>query len=591
MIIININFWMSKLILFNPLRPLFYLFVLSFIFIFSCKTTSSKVPAHLAQHVDTSALGMVVSAHELSSKIGAEILKQGGNAVDAAVATQFALAVCYPRAGNLGGGGFMVIKDGNQVMTLDYRERAPQAAHRDVYLDSLGHVNGNMSLLGPFASGVPGSVYGLLEVWDSLGEIKDLKKIIGPSIDLAKNGYALTPAEVDRLRQFQSDFKKYAAQSPFVKSDWSLGDTLYQKLLAQTLEKISDHGSDVFYKGEIAKQLVAYYKSYDEWITSEDLNSYSAVWRPAIHTSFYGYDVYGMGPPSSGGIAIAQLLKMYEMYKLDTLDADSDNYLQFIIEFEKRVFADRAAYLGDEDFVEVPVEMLLSPSHLNQSMSNFSPGKPTAVEAIMDSSLLNSEKLHKEHFETTHTSVVDANGMAVSVTTTLNSNFGSKVWIPALGFFMNNEMDDFVAKAGVPNQFGLVGAEANQIEAGKRMLSSMSPTIVSKDDQVQIVVGSPGGSTIITTVFQIILNRLIHGMPAHESIWHKRFHHQCLPNVVMYENNAIDRKAIHKLIKMGYELESVGALGLAKGIFIDSEHQVCIGVGDNRSEDWAEGVK
>ncbi len=569
----------------NSRRIAAFVFITTIILVSGCdkgiKTGFYKIDKSLI-----SEKGMVVSAHSLASDVGVEILKKGGNAVDAIVAVQFALAVVYPRAGNIGGGGFMVIRnpDGSNI-SLDYREKAPMQAYKDMYLDSLGNVIKGLSRTGGLAVGVPGSVAGLITAWKKYGAIKDFKKIIQPAIDLARHGFALSKAEVNRLNRFK---ERFIAQNqlpmPFVKdTEWKVGDRLVQKDLAHTLELIRDNGIKGFYEGENADRLVAQMKKSNGIITKGDLKAYQAKWRKPIYEKYKNYKIISMPPPSSGGIALAQMLKMVAGYPIKKWGFHSTETIHLMTEIERRVYADRAKYLGDEDFYKVPKKQLLGKEYLRSRMKDFTPEKATPSEAILAGS-----KVMLESFETTHTSVVDKNKMAVSITTTLNSNFGSKVMVAGGGYFLNNEMDDFSAKPGVPNQFGLVGAEANAIQPGKRMLSSMTPTIIEKDGKLFMVLGTPGGSTIMTSVFQVFLNVAEFEMNLKDAVNAKRFHHQWLPDEIFYEKGAIDDKTMEELRKLGHHFKNYKYIGLVKAIRVLPDGRLQ-GVGDNRSEDDAEG--
>ncbi|MFK8103036.1 MAG: gamma-glutamyltransferase [Saprospiraceae bacterium] len=540
------------------------------------------------QQTATSSKAMVVSAHPLASKVGTDILKMGGNAVDATIAVQFALAVTYPRAGNIGGGGFMLIRQNDgTVSSLDYREKAPSRATRDMYLDSLGNVIAGLSQRGPLAVGVPGSVDGLITAHQKYGKLKDFKVLIEPAIQLAEQGFGITKMEADRLNKFKADFQKFnEATIPFLKATpWKAGDQLLQKELAATLRLIRDQGRAGFYEGVTAEKIVKEMESNNGIISLQDLKNYQSKWRAAITVPYKDYTVYSMPPPSSGGVALAQLLKIVEAAPLQEWGFHATNTTHLMVEAERRVYADRAQHLGDMDFYPVPTDSLLHQDYLQARMKNFSDQQASESEAI----LAGKFEVQLESFETTHTSVVDEAGNAVSVTTTLNSNYGSKVVVDGAGFFLNNEMDDFSAKPGVPNQFGLIGAEANAIQPEKRMLSSMTPTIVTKKDKVFLVLGTPGGSTIITSVFQVFLNVAEFGMSLEEAVNAKRFHHQWLPDEIMYEVGAFDEATIKDLKAMGHQFNEKKYIGLVKAIQVSADGKM-IGVGDARSEDHAAGL-
>lgn len=506
---------------------------------------------------------MVVSPHPIASEIGVAILKKGGNAVDAAIAVQFAIAVCYPRAGNVGGGGFMVIRqqDGTTA-ALDYREKAPLKAHRDMYLDSLGNVIEGLSTGGHLAAGVPGTVAGLLAAHERYGRLP-LRELIQPAIQLASTGYAITATEANRLQSFQEAFRQHNdTPNPFIKDTWQTGDRLIQPELAQTLLRIQQQGWAGFYEGSTADAIVAEMQSGNGIISHEDLKNYAPAWRQPLVGNYKDYRVISMPPSSSGGVALLQMLGMVESFPLSEMGFHSPAAVHLMAEAERRAYADRAEHLGDSDFYRVPINLLIDEEYLQHRMSNFSANAATVSNLISAGNF----NVVKENFETTHTSVVDAEGNAVSVTTTLNSNFGCKVWVDGAGFFLNNEMDDFSVKPGVPNQFGLVGAEANAIVPGKRMLSSMTPTIIEKNGDVFMVIGAPGGSTIITAVFQVFLNVVEFGMPLDAAVHAGRFHHQWLPDQIMVEKAALDSLTRQALTSMGHTFREVNSMAVIKAI-------------------------
>lgn len=508
---------------------------------------------------------MVATPHPIASQVGLDILKKGGNAIDAAIAIQFAIAVVYPRAGNIGGGGLMVLrtKDG-KFNALDYREKAPSKAHRDMYLDSVGNVVPRLSIDGHMAAGVPGTVAGMVAAHKKYGKLP-FKVLIQPAIDLAKNGYAITQGEVDRLNGNQANFKKYNADdNALVKAEpWKLGEKLVQKNLAATLERIQKKRKAGFYEGKTADYLVAEMARGNGLISLEDLKNYQARWRQPVEANYKNYRIVSMPPPSSGGIIILQLMKIMEQYPLAEWGFQSLNAVHLMAEAERRVYADRAQYMGDPDFFRVPQDTLLNDRYLRQRMTNFNPTQATLSKDILAGDF---KSISKESFETEHTSVVDAWGNAVAVTTTLNSNFGNKVMVHGAGFLLNNEMDDFSAKAGVPNQFGLVGSEANSIQPQKRMLSAMSPTIVEKDGQLFLVIGAPGGSTIITAVFQVMMNVIEFGLPIDEAIKAGRFHNQWLPDEIWVEKAALTPELRKELEQLGHKLREVNYMAVVKAI-------------------------
>ena len=567
-------------------KTFFWIFLIVLIF-GACRQSPVKPPYDIVQSVVEDSV-MIVAEHPLAAKVGEDIFRLGGNAVDAAIASQFALAVVHPRAGNIGGGGFMVIRMANgETAALDYREKAPASAHRDMYLDSLGNVIENISKEGHLAVGVPGAVAGMESAFQKYSKLKDWKLLLEPAIRLASEGFLITESEAIRLNEYKAQFEKNNTDArPFVKkAEWKMGDRLVQPNLARTLERIRDRGAAGFYEGETADLVVAEMQRGGGLITLEDLRNYEAKWREPIIGNYKNYKIITMPPSSSGGVALLQLLTMLEKFPLSEYGFQSAKSVHAIVEAERRVYADRSKYLGDSDFYPVPVDSLLDPDYLAFRMSNFNPEKATLSDSVGTEKF----KLSVESFETTHTSVVDLEGNAVSVTTTLNLNYGSKIIVQGAGFFLNDEMDDFSAKPGVPNYFGLIGAEANDIQPGKRMLSSMTPTIVEKDSSLFLVLGAPGGSTIITSVLQTILNVTDYGMPLDEAVGASRFHHQWLPDVITCEQDAIDTLVRKQLWDMGHTLKNVERMALVKAIQVLPNGDLH-GVGDRRNaDDHAEG--
>jgi len=490
---------------------------------------------------------MVVSAREEASQIGLSILQKGGNAFDAMVATELALAVAYPFAGNLGGGGFMVFRlaDGSSG-SIDYREKAPLAATKDMYLDENGDVIPGLSTLGALAVGVPGTIAGIFEVHKKLGSLP-IEEILAPVIELAERGVIVTENQEKRLANARPDIIKISGENTLFAREFKAYDTIKYPALAQTLRRIAKNGKDEFYKGETAQRLVDFLKSKGGIISMEDLAKYEAKWRDPILFTYRDYLLISMAPPSSGGITLAQIFGMLESFDLAGMGHNSPDYIQVLTETERRAYADRNYYLGDPDFVEVPVTELLDRDYLKYRMESYDPEKAT-----LSSEISQGQIQFVESDETTHYSIVDQFGNAAAITTTLNGAYGSKLYCDDLGFFLNNEMDDFSAKTGVPNMFGLIGAEANSIAPGKRMLSSMTPTIVEKEGNLFMVLGTPGGSTIITSVLQTILNVVEFGMTMQQAVNAPRFHHQWLPDHINFEPEGFEKTTLETLKSKNY---------------------------------------
>lgn len=526
--------------------------------------------------------GAIATANPLASEIGAMILKRGGNAVDAAIAAQFALAVVYPAAGNIGGGGFMVIhlNDGKNT-AIDFREEAPGKATRDMYLDKNGNANPQLSRNGDLSVGVPGTVAGIFLAHKEYGRLP-MKELIQPAIDLAEKGYAITATEARWLNGSQSDFKKYNTVMPvFVNpGGWHAGDTLIQKDLARTLELIRDKGKAGFYEGVTAQKIIAEMRRGNGIITLQDLKNYRAKEREPAIFDYKGYTVETMPLPSSGGVVLQQMLGMLQNYPVDQYGFESVKSVQLMTEIERRAYADRAQYLGDPDFVKVPVKALVSESYLKQRMADYNPERATPSDSI------GAGAVPSESEETTHLSVVDDSGNAVSVTYTLNNLYGSQVVVGHAGFFLNDEMDDFSAKPGAPNMFGLLGTEANSIAPGKRMLSSMTPTIVLKDNKPYLVLGTPGGATIITSVFQTVVDILDFKMDINDAVNKPKFHEQWKPDVVYTEKGFPD-SVKRAMVKMGYTFQERGSIGRTEVIKITKDSIEA--VADDRGDDSAAG--
>lgn len=538
--------------------------------------TNCRKPYTFTRELSTNE-GIVVTAHPIASDVGTEILSKGGNAIDAAVAVAFTLTVVYPRAGNLGGGGFMVYRSSErELLTLDFREKAPGNAHDKMFLDTAGNILPGASLKTILAAGVPGSVAGLWSMHDSLG-ILEWREVMTPAITYARSGYRITQEEAERLNQYRDEFQNANPYPiPFTQNDrWKEGDLLKQPELANTLQRISDNGKKEFYEGETASKLADFMEARNGMITLKDLSDYEAVWRNPLITEVDSFKFISIGLPSSGGIVFSAALKMAFPLLNKNLPLEDAENVHVLIEAERRAFRDRTLYMGDMDFVHVPVDSILSDDYLKDKMSDFNPAhSPDSDEGHI---------VVPERFETTHFSIADKFGNAVSVTTTLNGNYGNKIWVPGLGFFLNNEMDDFTIKPGELNQFMLAGGKPNIIEPGKRMLSSMCPMIIEKSDSLYMITGSPGGSTIITTNLQIFLQYAVFGKSLYESVTSPRFHHQDVPNLVVFEENAFSPITKSLLQKKGHTLEQVEVLGCAEVIVRNSDGSY-IGVSDTRGD-------
>jgi gamma-glutamyltranspeptidase / glutathione hydrolase len=554
--------------------------LLVLILLHSCKSNSSYPETGiLANHV------MVVTAHPEASKVGLEILRRNGNAVDAAVAVEFALAVCYPTAGNIGGGGFLVIRfqDGT-TDALDYRETAPSKASKEMYLDDDGNVIEDLSLFTHLAVGIPGTVDGMLKVYGKYGSLP-FEELIQPAIDLAKNGFPITHIQAGQFNNLKVEFSRLNKSWPaFVKeTDWVQGDILKQPELAETLMLIKEHGRAGFYEGVTADRIVQEMKRGGGLITHDDLKNYASVWREPVTGFYRQHKVISIGPPSSGGVALLQLLKMVENFDLKKSGWQTAETIHLMSEAERRVYADRSEYLGDPAFIDVPVKELLDSPYLAARMQDFNKHAATPSSAINAGKIIGFESE-----ETTHYSIVDKDRNAVAATTTINNSYGSRIVVHDAGFILNNEMDDFSIKPGFPNLYGLLGGEANAIAPGKRMLSSMTPTILEKNDELFMVLGSPGGSTIITSVFQTILNVVDHEMGMQKAVSSPRFHHQWLPDEIVYEKDGISQEVIKSLEAMGHKLRLRSSIGRVDAILVLPEGKL-EGGADPRGDNTAKG--
>ena len=539
----------------------------------------------------------VVSARKEATQIGLEIMKNGGNAYDAMIATHLALAVVHPTAGNIGGGGFFVYRDQDGSSgTLDFREMAPGSAYKDMYLDIDGNVIPDMSTLGGAAVGVPGSISAIFEIHSKFGSLP-IEELFRPAIDLSKNGYVVTEKQSNSLTGKLEDFIKINGNESLYSKRYFEGDTIKNIKFAETLKKISEFGPKAFYEGEIADMIVRDVKKSGGIMTVDDLKNYKSVWRDPVKFKYKDLEVISMSLPSSGGILIGQILKSIEDYDIKSFGHNSVEAVQLMVELERRAYADRSHFMGDPDFMNLPVYELIDKKYVNERMKNFSWDKATPSSEVKHGNIIINES-----DETTHYSIIDKYGNSVSVTTTLNNSYGSKVFVEEGGFFLNNEMDDFSSKPGYPNFYGLIGSEANSIKAGKRMLSSMTPTIVLKNNKPSLIVGTPGGSTIITSVLQTILNVYEFDMDIQDAVNAPRFHHQWLPDVVIFEEGGLDKvkDSILKsknyfVISLPIQMETGGmsprsSIGAVDAIFIDEKGNVSTGA-DFRGDDYGEILK
>ena len=561
----------------SPVKKLWFT---KYCIFFSFLATSCAHQNELTNYAEKHA--MVVSAHPIASKVGLEIMKNGGNAADAVVAVQMALAVVYPSAGNIGGGGFLVYrsKDGSAI-SLDFREKASGSASSTMYLDENSNVVENLSLIGHKSVGVPGTVDGMVKFHQRFGSLP-WESLIQPAIDIAIKGFNLTKMEAEKLNYFNANkCISLNEDNPYFSELFKEGDTLRLLELAETLKIIKNNKRSGFYEGIIASKIIEEIKNNGGIISHLDLAAYESVWRKPIISSYKNYKIIGMGPPSSGGILLSQMLKMLEHFNLDTVDFHSDTYIHLIAEIERRSFADRSEHLGDPDFHEVPLNRLLDSTYLLERLKTIKMTKATKSDTIKPGNFYNNESE-----ETTHFSIVDNLGNSVAVTTTLNSSFGSGVIVKDAGFILNNEMDDFSIKPGYPNLYGLIGGIVNSIEPGKRMLSSMTPTILEKDNELFMVVGSPGGSTIITAVLQTILNVIEYEMTIDSAVRSPRFHHQWLPDQIKMEDIFVsDTLLTRKLKELGHNLKFVSSMNRVDAILV--RNGLLYGGADPRGDDYS----
>ena len=539
----------------------------------------------------------VVSARKDASDIGVEIMKKGGNAFDAMIGVQLALSVSHPTAGNIAGGGFMVykLKDGTDG-TLDFRETAPADSSEKMYQDENGNVIPGLSSIGGLAVGVPGTVSAIFEIHTKFGSLP-IEELFQPSIELAEKGYLVTKYLEDELNEKRDDFIKLNGKNSLYSKEYKSGDTIFNKMYANTLREIMNKGTDGFYKGKVAEDMIETISQSGGIMTMEDLSEYQSVWRDPVRFKYKGYDIISMSFPSSGGVILGQMMKAIENFDLSKIKHNSPEYVQLLTEIERRAFADRSDLMGDPDFMRLPVYEFMDKEYVESRMKNFSWDQATPSSEIKP-----GEIIFNESYETTHFSIVDKEGNAVSVTTTLNNSFGSKVYVENSGFFLNNEMDDFSSKPGYPNFFGVIGSEANSIQPKKRMLSAMTPTIVLKNNKPHLILGSPGGPSIITSVFQTILNVVEYNMDVNKAVSSPRFHHQWYPDLIVMENeaysdelNSILSKKNYLIVKLPIEEETLGVykrsdIGAVDAILINENGEV-FGGADLRREHHSSSIE
>jgi gamma-glutamyltranspeptidase/glutathione hydrolase len=563
-------------------KCLLILLLLSF---FSCKKEVHITTGHVPVKGLITENAMVVSARKEASEIGIQIMKKGGNAFDAMIATEMALAVAFPYAGNLGGGGFMVYRtEFGEIGALDFREKAPIEAYSTMFLSEDGEYISEKSKLGGLAVGVPGTIAGIFSVHEKFGTLP-IEEVLNPVIDLAESGYVITKKQSDRFKKHREVIYDTNKDHSIFTDIYTEGDTLRNMALANTLRRISTYGRQEFYQGETGEKLVNYIQSRGGIITMDDLDAYETEWREPITFDYKDLKIISMSPPSSGGVCLAQILKSIEPYPISEYGHNSVKAIQLITEAERRSYADRSFFLGDPDFIDIPVDTLISDTYIQSRMGDFTFDNATPSQSISYGTIPGYESE-----ETTHYSIIDQFGNAIAVTTTLNAAYGSKLYPKELGFFLNNEMDDFSAKPGEPNMFGLIGGEANAIVPHKRMLSSMTPTIIEKDGALWMCVGSPGGSKIITSVMQTILNVYEFDMNMQEAVNAPRFHHQWLPDVITFEPGVFSNDLFVELEEKGYSIEEKPSLVIGKvdAILIHDDGRL-EGGADHRGDDSAAG--
>ena len=558
-----------------------FLLFLTSIFIISCSNNYNPT---------------VVSARKDASDIGVQVMKDGGNAFDAMIAVQLALSVSHPTAGNISGGGFMVYKlsDGTDG-SLDFREKAPNSSSADMYLDDKGNVIPGLSSIGGLAVGVPGTISAIFEIHNKFGSLP-IEELFKPSIELAQKGFLVTEYLEEELNEKRDLFIKVNGESSLYSKEYQYGDTITNNNYARTLLKIMNEGKDGFYSGEVAEDMIETISNNGGIMTLEDLGNYESMWREPIRFKYKDFEIVSMAFPSSGGVLLGQMMKAIEKFDLSMIPHNSPKYIQLLTEIERRAFADRSDLMGDPDFMTLPVYEFMDEKYVEERMKNFSWEKATPSSDIKPGKIIFNESL-----ETTHFSIIDKSGNAVSVTTTLNNSFGSKLYVEDSGFFLNNEMDDFSSKPGYPNFFGVLGSEANSIRPGKRMLSAMTPTIVLKNNKPILILGSPGGPSIITSVFQTILNVIEYNMDVNEAVSAPRFHHQWYPDLIVMEKDvsstdvdSILKSKNYLIVKLPIKSDTLGVykradIGAVDAILIDESGNVSGGA-DLRREHYSSSV-